>query len=459
MRQVPSSRRERRGELLLLLLIGVSPLVFALLQPMWIRMLGELLAVLLILFPGRALLQRNLQPPSSEGRRGMTERVAQAEEVRAATEAEDESAFAGEQAADKQTLGSETRGGAEGEEQTQDQQQVRMVHALGELLQNKAQLFPVLINQLRAVIEETDRAAMGLTQGFMGINKKAKRQAQEVADIFGALAPEASAGSDGAGAAEETAQREGELVQLRSLLNGLTESIREISGHIKEQQKATSTIMESTSSVYGIVKKSSDISENSRVLSINAAIEASRAGEHGRGFAVVAGEFKKLTEDSQRATDEIAQIVGEVSDSAAAMVQRSEEGVRQSEQAVGQAEHEIREALGRIDGLMQSTRERIEELGSHAESLARDIREIVVSIQFQDITRQRIEHVIDPLQELSEEFSSLGDTVLSFEHLEDLLSQSAQSYAERLEDRYTMEAEKEVMRQTMEQSAAREGTE
>jgi methyl-accepting chemotaxis protein len=174
---------------------------------------------------------------------------------------------------------------------------------------------------------------------------------------------------------------------------------------------------------------------------------------------VVAGEFKKLTEDSQRATDEIAQIVGEVSDSAAAMVQRSEEGVRQSEQAVGQAEHEIREALGRIDGLMQSTRERIEELGSHAESLARDIREIVVSIQFQDITRQRIEHVIDPLQELSEEFSSLGDTVLSFEHLEDLLSQSAQSYAERLEDRYTMEAEKEVMRQTMEQSAAREGTE
>jgi methyl-accepting chemotaxis protein len=320
-----------------------------------------------------------------------------------------------------------------------------MVHAIGSMLQQKADLIPVMVNQLKAVIDETDKAANGLSQSFMSINSKAKKQANEVEEIFGSLSSNGESGEEG-----------GTLFEMRDILNALIEDLRSLSSQIKANQESTASIMESTESVRNIVQKTSDISENSRVLSINAAIEAARAGEYGKGFAVVAREFKQLTEDSQQASEEIERIVHDVSENAEEVHRKTREGAERSERVSTKAENEVNTALNHIDELLQTTRSRIEELSGEADSLAKDIRNIVVSIQFQDITRQRIEHVIEPLENFARELSQLGEQVVSYEKLEDLLSQNAQHYAEWLEGRYTMQSEKDVMRQTMQERSQRQ---
>ncbi len=160
------------------------------------------------------------------------------------------------------------------------------------------------------------------------------------------------------------AEKGGEVVQ--SQIAGMNE----IRAQIQDTSKRIKRLGESSMEIGEIVELISDITEQTNVLALNAAIQAASAGEAGRGFTVVAEEVQRLAERSGEATKQIEAIVktiqADTQDAVAAMDKSTVgvvEGTKLSD-AAGQALSEIQtvsrdlaELIGRISAQtsMQST--------------------------------------------------------------------------------------------------------
>jgi len=95
-------------------------------------------------------------------------------------------------------------------------------------------------------------------------------------------------------------------------VRALVELIESANEQTAKSLIATEEITESGKKVSAIVRIITDIADQSNILAMNAAIEASHAGSLGNGFSVVAREMKKLSETTMKATSDVNQIISEL---------------------------------------------------------------------------------------------------------------------------------------------------
>jgi methyl-accepting chemotaxis protein len=112
-------------------------------------------------------------------------------------------------------------------------------------------------------------------------------------------------------------------------------------------------LSEQSQAIGEIIATVNDLAEQSNVLAVNAAIEATRAGEQGKGFGVVAQEVKSLAEQSKQATAQVRAILGDIQKATSAAVLATEQGHKAVEAGVKQSA----EASDAISQLTESVNE------------------------------------------------------------------------------------------------------
>ncbi|MGB7540798.1 MAG: methyl-accepting chemotaxis protein [Burkholderiales bacterium] len=258
------------------------------------------------------------------------------------------------------------------------------------------------IDELKGLIGRINHAAAQVTTATEAAQKTssqllaaAEKQSREIRETSASVLSMAKAMNDMSASATQSAsvarQSLGAAQKGTQAVQNSIAGMNEIREHIQDTSKRIKRLGESSQEIGEIVDLISDITEQTNVLALNAAIQAASAGEAGRGFTVVAEEVQRLAERSAEATKQIGAIVKTIqtdTQDAVSAMEKSTQGVVEGAKlsdAAGQALAEIGEVSQRLAQLIEGISATTQQQTKAASAVATSMQDIL------NITQQTTE--------------------------------------------------------------------
>lgn len=253
----------------------------------------------------------------------------------------------------------------------------------------------VLVSRINETSARVASAAQDTQQTALHLAEASEHQAQEIAGASAAVNEMAvtidqvsANAAESAGVAERSvsiANNGAKVVQ--NTIHGM-DTIRE---QIQETSKRIKRLGESSQEIGDIVSLINDIADQTNILALNAAIQASMAGDAGRGFAVVADEVQRLAERSATATKQIEALVKTIQND-------TNEAVISMEQTTSEVVRGAR--------LAQDAGVALEEIETVSANLAELIQNISNAARQQAASAGHISNTMNVIQEITSQTSS-----------------------------------------------------
>lgn len=236
---------------------------------------------------------------------------------------------------------------------------------------------------LARVVAEVRSGIAVLGSSATEIATSARQLAQNASATAGAVTETTTTAAEVRQTAETASERATHVAESAQAAARISQAGRDATGKVNDGMRRIRDQMESiaanmtrlstqTLTIGEIIATVEDISEQSNLLAVNAAIEAAKAGEYGRGFGVVADAVKHLASQSREATRKVRTILSDIQKATSAAVMSTELGTRAVEAGAAQSS-QAGEAI-------QTLADRVSDAASAATQIAASSREQFVAI-------------------------------------------------------------------------------
>lgn len=272
------------------------------------------------------------------------------------------------------------------------------------------------ITKTAVSIEQMSRAINGVAQGAQE-QSLAVNKAAQITDFLNNSINQVAENAemvknDSENASQAAMEGSRTIIDTLTGMNRIKEKVGSSSNKVREMGEKSERIVI-------IVDAIQDISAQTNLLALNAAIEAARAGEAGKGFAVVADEVRKLADKTTKEAKSITNLVIDIQESVKEAVLAMEEGTKEVESGVEMASH-AGKALENIQKVIALVNDRSVQSANAADSMRISARDLVSAVN-------SVSAVVEENTAATEEMAA-GSSLVT-QAIEDIASISEQNSA------------------------------
>jgi len=249
-------------------------------------------------------------------------------------------------------------------------------------------------------INQMEQATDTIANSFQAVINKAAVQARQAMELL--------EGTQGA-TQDGIPQSLQDFIQVTDRrLNKMADEVVRVADLSVKMVKDLDDVQQRAQAIDGFLRDVETLADQTKLLALNADIEAARAGESGRGFAVVANEVRRLSQRSHVFSQEIRKHLKAVSNGLNRTYGNMQTLTAEDMEHALTLKREVVELTESLEGKNREVADTVGDINVISREIAQDVQNIVISLQFQDITSQQLNNMLQPVEDLKLKISALS---------------------------------------------------